>query len=102
VAVGDLALFNLLPVLQIMRNTLYKAYLDDFAAFCNKLGGTTGDDPLQPAGQEWVPLWGRGGACKPMHSTRASVRVMSMVQLVGGMVLVRLLPCWQNCPIVLS
>lgn len=26
-----------------MRNTLYKAYLDDFAAFCNKLGGTTGE-----------------------------------------------------------
>jgi vacuolar-type H+-ATPase subunit C/Vma6 len=31
----------LLP--QIMRNTLYKAYLDDFAAFCNKLGGTTAE-----------------------------------------------------------
>jgi V-type H+-transporting ATPase subunit d len=28
---------------QIMRNTLYKAYLDDFAAFCNKLGGTTAE-----------------------------------------------------------
>jgi hypothetical protein len=26
-----------------MRNTLYKAYLDDFAAFCNKLGGTTAE-----------------------------------------------------------
>jgi hypothetical protein len=29
--------------IEIMRNTLYKAYLDDFAAFCNKLGGTTGE-----------------------------------------------------------
>lgn len=28
---------------QIMRNTLYKAYLDDFAAFCEKLGGTTSE-----------------------------------------------------------
>ena len=28
--------------IEIMRNTLYKAYLDDFAAFCRKLGGTTG------------------------------------------------------------
>ena len=27
--------------IEIMRNTLYKAYLDDFSAFCNKLGGTT-------------------------------------------------------------
>lgn len=26
-----------------MRNTLYKAYLDDFAAFCEKLGGTTSE-----------------------------------------------------------
>jgi hypothetical protein len=25
-----------------MRNTLYKAYLDDFAAFVHRLGGTTG------------------------------------------------------------
>ncbi len=29
--------------IEIMRNTLYKAYLDDFAAFCNKLGGTTAE-----------------------------------------------------------
>ena len=29
--------------IEIMRNTLYKAYLDDFSAFCNKLGGTTAD-----------------------------------------------------------
>jgi vacuolar-type H+-ATPase subunit C/Vma6 len=28
---------------QIMRNTLYKAYLDDFASFCEKLGGTTSE-----------------------------------------------------------
>jgi len=26
---------------EILRNTLYKAYLDDFAKFCQKLGGTT-------------------------------------------------------------
>ena len=29
--------------IEIMRNTLYKAYLDDFAAFCGRLGGTTGE-----------------------------------------------------------
>ena len=27
--------------IEIMRNTLYKAYLDDFAQFCQKMGGTT-------------------------------------------------------------
>lgn len=27
--------------IEIMRNTLYKAYLDDFAKFCNKMGGST-------------------------------------------------------------
>lgn len=29
--------------IEIMRNTLYKAYLDDFAQFCSGLGGTTAD-----------------------------------------------------------
>ena len=29
--------------IEIMRNTLYKAYLDDFSAFCTKLGGTTAE-----------------------------------------------------------
>ena len=28
---------------EIMRNTLYKAYLDDFAEFCQSVGGTTGE-----------------------------------------------------------
>ena len=28
---------------EVMRNTLYKAYLDDFAAFCSNLGGTTAE-----------------------------------------------------------
>lgn len=28
---------------EILRNTLYKAYLDDFAAFCKSLGGTTAE-----------------------------------------------------------
>ena len=27
--------------IEIMRNTLYKAYLDDFAKYCNKMGGST-------------------------------------------------------------
>ena len=27
--------------IEIMRNTLYKAYLDDFQRFVSKLGGTT-------------------------------------------------------------
>lgn len=29
--------------IEIMRNTLYKAYLDDFAQFCQKLGGATAE-----------------------------------------------------------
>ena len=29
--------------IEIMRNTLYKAYLDDFASFCGRLGGATGE-----------------------------------------------------------
>lgn len=29
--------------IEIMRNTLYKAYLDDFAQFCLKLGGATAE-----------------------------------------------------------
>lgn len=29
--------------LEILRNTLYKAYLDDFAKFCGGLGGATAD-----------------------------------------------------------
>jgi V-type H+-transporting ATPase subunit d len=29
--------------IEIMRNTLYKAYLDDFAAFCQSLGSTTAE-----------------------------------------------------------
>jgi len=28
---------------EILRNSLYKAYLDDFAAFCTSLGGTTAE-----------------------------------------------------------
>ncbi|KAG6502350.1 hypothetical protein ZIOFF_042242 [Zingiber officinale] len=29
--------------IEIMRNTLYKAYLDDFYNFCQKLGGATAE-----------------------------------------------------------
>lgn len=29
--------------IEIMRNTLYKAYLDDFAQFCQSLGGATSE-----------------------------------------------------------
>ena len=29
--------------IEIMRNTLYKAYLDDFARFCGGLGGATAE-----------------------------------------------------------
>ena len=29
--------------LEILRNTLYKAYLDDFAKLCSELGGATAD-----------------------------------------------------------
>ena len=31
------------PNPQVMRNTLYKAYLDDFSAFVHRVGGTTGE-----------------------------------------------------------
>ena len=27
--------------IEVLRNTLYKAYLDDFASLCSELGGTT-------------------------------------------------------------
>lgn len=39
VAAEDLDEMNI----EIMRNTLYKAYLDDFAKYCNKMGGSTSD-----------------------------------------------------------
>ena len=29
--------------IEILRNTLYKAYLDDFSNFCRKLGGATAE-----------------------------------------------------------
>ncbi len=29
--------------IEIMRNTLYKAYLDDFARYCHTLGGATAE-----------------------------------------------------------
>jgi V-type H+-transporting ATPase subunit d len=29
--------------IEIMRNTLYKAYLDDFAHYCARLGGATAE-----------------------------------------------------------
>lgn len=29
--------------IEIMRNTLYKAYLDDFARYCQSLGGATAE-----------------------------------------------------------
>ena len=29
--------------IEILRNTLYKAYLDDFARFCDTLGGATAE-----------------------------------------------------------
>lgn len=29
--------------IEIMRNTLYKAYLDDFARYCQSLGGATSE-----------------------------------------------------------
>ena len=29
--------------LEILRNTLYKAYLDDFAKFCDEVGGATAE-----------------------------------------------------------
>lgn len=28
---------------EIIRNNLFKAYLEDFASFCHKLGGTTAE-----------------------------------------------------------
>lgn len=33
--------------IEIIRNTLFKAYLEDFAAFCEKMGGVTGESMLE-------------------------------------------------------
>lgn len=44
--------------IEIMRNTLYKAYLDDFAKYCNKMGGSTADvmgDLLSFEVHSWIP-----------------------------------------------
>ena len=44
--------------IEIMRNTLYKAYLDDFARFCSKLGNTTAEvmgDLL--SFEVWLPMY---------------------------------------------
>ncbi len=45
--------------IEIMRNTLYKAYLDDFARFCQKLGGATAEVMGEMLGVEV----GVGGGC---------------------------------------
>ncbi len=59
--------------IEIMRNTLYKAYLDDFASFCAKLGGATAEImtdllafEVRSAGWRRHAA-GAAGACLPGH-----------------------------------
>lgn len=55
--------------IEIMRNTLYKAYLDDFAHFCQGLGGATAEimgDMLSFEVRTWAG--GAGGCCPPCTS----------------------------------
>lgn len=55
--------------IEILRNTLYKAYLDDFAAFCNKLGGATAEVMGDLLAFEVLscPLY-----CLPVHASSIS------------------------------
>lgn len=49
--------------IEIMRNTLYKAYLDDFAEFCQALGSTTAEvmtDLLAFEVRRCAGGWGEG------------------------------------------
>ena len=59
--------------IEIMRNTLYKAYLDDFSAFCNKLGGTTADVMGNLLSFE-VPSPLPGGVVRSWHSVPGLTR----------------------------
>jgi V-type H+-transporting ATPase subunit d len=45
--------------IEIMRNTLYKAYLDDFAGFCQKVGGATAE--IMGDLLAFEVGWGEGG-----------------------------------------
>lgn len=46
-----------------MRNTLYKAYLDDFASFVHRVGGTTGEVMGELLSFEVSSVGGSGVLC---------------------------------------
>lgn len=39
---------------EIIRNTLYKAYIEDFFKFCKKLGGTTAEVMCEILAVSWL------------------------------------------------
>ena len=64
--------------IEIMRNTLYKAYLDDFSAFCTKLGGTTAEVMGNLLSFEVGPSHSQTGKCclgisRPLSSDAVSM-----------------------------
>lgn len=75
--------------IEIMRNTLYKAYLDDFAQFCQRLGGITAEimsDLLAfEVGYELVSCAGQSSsACAgPKYPLGLHNLVMSALSLIG-------------------
>ena len=75
--------------IEILRNTLYKAYLDDFSNFCRKLGGATAEImndilsfEVNPHGvQHLLSLHGTqvlGEAPEPMCASELHVQYLSM------------------------
>lgn len=53
--------------IEIMRNTLYKAYLDDFAQFTSKLGGATSEVMGDLLSFEVLPFVLFCLTCKMLH-----------------------------------
>ena len=43
--------------IEILRNKLYKSYLEDFYAFCQKLGGTTADVMCPILAVSYIEAW---------------------------------------------
>lgn len=54
--------------IEIMRNTLYKAYLDDFAQFCNIAGGATAEVMGDLLAFEVSTLACKGSSLLPVHT----------------------------------
>ena len=72
--------------IEIMRNTLYKAYLDDFAKFCNKMGGSTAAVMGDLLSFE---------VCSLHHNMSVCLPVCLPVRLLqGSITVVHILPLW--------